>query len=225
MHKIIGHQKCVWAATRYFWAAQKKTIILPACNIAMHWIRLVWWAGCGQCDKKFFECWPDFGIWPISPKFTHGKRKRDQPTDEIKQDKCRIHNQGKKKKRPTNGRDQTRQMSNPQPRLKKRPMNGRDRLDELGGNLTSRNFSTHLCPHKPTKFRFRLLSCLFPNFSFGQLSVRRIVLWGNFFVCFLLRSENKSSKPQNLLFVEEGGVGGECGPVGKAKRGRAGRGV
>jgi len=113
-------------------------------------------------------------------------------------------------------------MSNPQPRLKKRPMNGRDRLDELGGNLTSRNFSTHLCPHKPTKFRFRLLSCLFPNFSFGQLSVRRIVLWGNFFVCFLLRSENKSSKPQNLLFVEEGGVGGECGPVGKAKRGRGG---
>jgi hypothetical protein len=45
-----------------------------------------------------------------------------------------------------------------------------------------------------------------------------------FFFFFCYGRKINHSKPQNLLFVEEGGVGGECGPVGKAKRGPGGGG-
>jgi hypothetical protein len=83
----------------------------------------------------------------------------------------------------------------------------------------SRNFSTHLFLRISQQNSDSDYSrvCFLIFFSVSCPSEE--LFCEEIFFVSLLRSENKSSKAQNLLFVEEGGVGGECGPVGKAKRG------
>jgi hypothetical protein len=121
------------------------------------------------------------------------KKERPTPTDEIKQDKCRICNQGLKKN-PGEKRDQqTDEIKQDKCRIirGKIKTHYHHRLMNLLELDEPENYEPEL--YSP----FRLLSCLvsFFFFSFGRSVVRRIVC-GEEIVFLLPSSGNKSSKLQ-----------------------------
>jgi hypothetical protein len=85
---------CLGSNKIFLGSPEKNNYILPACNIGITELDSCGGQDAGNVTKKHLSADPILVYCPYHPKFTRGKRKKDQPTDEIKQDKCRIRNQG-----------------------------------------------------------------------------------------------------------------------------------